>query len=152
MVQAVLMLHVLFGVLAIMIAVAVLVYLVNVKEQNIPRIKNLSIQVALCTILSYLIGGYWYVTYYTPERDIIRAGPWPWAHTFFMEVKEHIFFVLLFLSIYLPIVVYKDSLLKNEENRKLALLVVVFIILIGLAVDGSGAIISRGLIMSLLGR
>lgn len=152
MVQAVLMLHVLFGVLAIMIAVAVLVYLVNVKEQNIPRIKNLSILVALSTILSYLIGGYWYVTYYAAERDIIRAGPWPWAHTFFMEVKEHIFFVLLFLSIYLPIVVYKDSLLKNEENRKLALLVVVFIILIGLAVDGSGAIISRGLIMSLLGR
>ena len=152
MVQAVLMLHVLFGVLAIMIAVAVLVYLVNVKEQNIPRIKNLSILVALSTILSYLIGGYWYVTYYAAERDIIRAGPWPWAHTFFMEVKEHIFFVLLFLSIYLPIVVYKDSLLKNEENRKLALIVVVFIILIGLAVDGSGAIISRGLIMSLLGR
>ncbi|MCX5852399.1 MAG: hypothetical protein NT072_10165 [Deltaproteobacteria bacterium] len=152
MVQVVLMLHVLFGVLAIMIAVAVLVYLVNVKEQNIPRIKNLSILVALSTILSYLIGGYWYVTYYTPERDIIKAGPWPWAHTFFMEAKEHIFFVLLFLSIYLPIVVYKDSLLKSEENRKLALIVVVFIILIGLAVDGSGAIISRGLIMSLLGR
>ena len=89
--------------------------------------------------------------YYASERDIIRAGPWKWAHTFFMEFKEHFFFALLLLSILLPIIAYRNDLMV-PENRKLLLIVTVLVVIIGLVMDGSGAIISRGLVAGFTGR
>src|SRR3989344_9468861 len=42
--------------------------------------------------LSWLIGGYYYVTYYGPiVKPIIKAGSAPWAHAIAMEAKEQIF-------------------------------------------------------------
>jgi hypothetical protein len=150
-IQVSVMVHVLFGVLGIMLAVALLVYVLNASEKNIPRIRSLSLYTALSMTLSYVIGGWWYVVHYYPERDIIRAGAWKWAHTFFMEWKEHYFFALLFLSVLLPIIAYRNDLLV-PENRRLLLIVTSLIVLIGLAVDGSGAIISRGVIVGYMGR
>jgi uncharacterized membrane protein len=150
-IQVSIMVHVLFGVLGIILAVALLAYALNANEKNIPRIKSLSLYTALSMILSYLIGGWWYVVYYASERDVIRAGAWKWAHTFFMEFKEHFFFALLFLSILLPIIAYRNDLMVLE-NRRLLVIVVSLVVLIGLVVDGSGAIISRGVIVGYMGR
>lgn len=150
-IQVSLMLHVLFGVLGILLAVALLVYILNASEKNIPKIKSISLLTGLSMALSYLIGGWWYVTYYAAERDIIRAGPWKWAHTFFMEWKEHFFFALLFLSILLPVIAYRNDL-SVLENRRLLLVVTLLVVVIGLAMDGSGAIISRGVIVGYMGR
>lgn len=150
-IQVSVMVHVLFGVLGIILAVALLVYVLNASEKNIPRIKSLSLWTALSMILSYIIGGWWYVVHYDSERDVIRAGAWKWAHTFFMEFKEHFFFALLFLSILLPIIAYRNDLMVLE-NRRLMVLVVSLVVLIGLVVDGSGAVISRGVIVGYMGR
>ncbi len=150
-IQVSVMVHVLFGVLGIILAVALLVYVLNASEKNIPRIKSLSLWTALSMILSYIIGGWWYVVHYASERDVIRAGAWKWAHTFFMEFKEHFFFALLFLSILLPIIAYRNDLMVLE-NRRLMVLVVSLVVLIGLVVDGSGAVISRGVIVGYMGR
>ena len=132
-VQVSIMVHVLFGVLGIILAVALLVYTLNISEKNIPKIKSLSLWTALSMITSYVLGGWWYVVYYAHERDIIRSGAWKWAHTFFMEWKEHVFFALLFLSVLLPVIAYRNDLMV-PENRKLLLLVTWLIVLIGLAV------------------
>lgn len=148
--QFLLMSHVFFGVMGILLAVFVFVDLLNVSENNIRRIKALSLLVALFTILAYVAGGYWYVVYYGPERDIIKAGPWPWAHTYFMEVKEHVFFALLMLSVYLPVVTHKSFPLTAKDNRKLALVISGLIVLLGLAMEGAGAMISKGFVVSLL--
>ncbi len=150
-IQASLMVHVLFGVLGILLAVALLVYILNTNEKNVARIRGLSLLTALSMILSYLIGGWWYVVYYAHERDIIKAGAWKWAHTFFMEFKEHFFFVLLFLSILLPIIAYRNDLMVRE-NRKFLLLVTALVVIIGLVMDGSGAVISRGVVVGFFGR
>ncbi len=150
-VQVSIMVHVLFGVLGIILAVALLVYTLNISEKNIPKIKSLSLWTALSMITSYVLGGWWYVVYYAHERDVIRSGAWKWAHTFFMEWKEHVFFALLFLSVLLPVIAYRNDLMV-PENRKLLLLVTWLIVLIGLAVDGSGAVISRGVIVGYMGR
>ncbi len=150
-IQVSVMVHVLFGVLGILLAVALLVYILNANEKNIPKIKGLSLLTALSMILSYIVGGWWYVVHYAPERDIIRAGAWKWAHTFFMEFKEHFFFVLLLLSILLPIIAYRNDLMILE-NRRLLVIIVSLVILIGLVIDGSGAIISRGVIVGYMGR
>ena len=150
-IQVSVMVHVLFGVLGIILAVALLVYILNLNEKNIPRIRSLSLYTAVSICLSYVIGGWWYVVYYASERDIIRAGPWKWAHTFFMEYKEHLFFALLFLSILLPIIAYRNDLMV-PENRRLLLIVTLLVVVIGLAMDGSGALISRGVVVGYMGR
>ncbi len=150
-IQVSIMVHVLFGVLGIILAVALLVYVLNAEREEHPQDPQPEPYTALSMILSYVIGGWWYVIHYPAERAIIRAGQWSWAHTFFMEWKEHVFFALLFLSILLPIIAYRNDLMV-PENRKLLLVATLLVVLIGLAVDGSGAIISRGVIVGYMGR
>lgn len=147
--QGLMMLHVLFGVLGILFAVALFVDVLNAHEGNYRRIKKLSSAVAILIVLAFLIGGYWYVVYYGADREIIKAGKWPWAHNYFMEVKEHIFFSLLLLSIYLPIAVHGVMPLNNKKKKNLILGICALIILLGLFMEGAGGIISKGVTMGL---
>lgn len=150
--QFIMMSHVVFGVFAILFAVALCVDVLNVSEANLARMKKLSLLVALCVIVSYVIGGYWYVLYYGEHRDIIKAGSWPWAHTYFMEVKEHLFFIMLILSIYLPIAVYGSTPFTGKKTKRFILGICVLIVLLGLFMEVSGGIISKGVTMGLLRR
>jgi hypothetical protein len=151
-VQGVMMLHVALGVICIMFAVALFVDVLNVNEGNIERIKKLSLAVAVLIVLAYIIGGYWYVVYYGHDRDIIKAGQWPWAHNYFMEVKEHLFFVMLLLGIYLPIAVYRNAPLMEREKRCLVLGICALIVVLGFFMEGAGGIIGKGVTMGLMGR
>ncbi|OGP67740.1 MAG: hypothetical protein A2W27_06155 [Deltaproteobacteria bacterium RBG_16_44_11] len=147
--QGIMMSHVMFGILGILFTVALFMDVLNASEKNFKRIKILSLAVAVLMVLAFLIGGYWYVVYYGADRDIIKAGTWPWAHNYFMEVKEHLFFAMLLLSIYLPIAVYRNIPLTNKKNKNLILVICALIILIGLFMDGAGGIISRGVTIGL---
>lgn len=151
-IQVQMMLHVGFGVLGILLAVALFVDVLNVSEANMGRIKKLSVAVAVFIFLSYLLGGYWYVVHYGPDRAIIKAGQWAWAHNYFMEVKEHLFFLMLILSVYLPIAVYRNVPLTDKGNRSLVLGIAALIVLLGLFMEGAGAIIGKGVTMGLMGR
>jgi hypothetical protein len=151
-VQGVMMTHVALGVIGIMFAVALFVDVLNVSEGNIERIKKLSLAVAALIVLAYIIGGYWYVVYYGNDRDIIKAGQWPWAHNYFMEVKEHLFFVMLLLGIYLPIAVYRNTPLMEKEKRCLVLGICALIVVLGFFMKGAGGIIGKGVTMGLMGR
>jgi hypothetical protein len=135
-----------------MCVVALFMDVLNVDEGNIERIKKLSLAVAVLIAFAYLIGGYWYVVYYGHDRDIIKAGQWPWAHNYFMEVKEHIFFVMLLLAIYLPIAVYRNIPLAEKQNRNLVLGIAALIVLLGFFMEGAGGIISKGVTIGLMGR
>jgi len=150
-IQSSVLVHVFFGVMGIMLAIALLVYVINVNEKNISRIRKLSLFTALSMAASYVLGGWWYVVYYAHERDIIRAGAWKWTHTFFMEWKEHMFFALLFLSILLPLIAYRNDLMA-PENRRLMLIITSLVVILGLAMDGAGGIISRGVVVGYMGR
>jgi uncharacterized BrkB/YihY/UPF0761 family membrane protein len=147
--QGFMMSHVLIGVLGILFTVALFVDVLNANEENIERIKKLSLAVAVLIVVAFLVGGYWYVVYYGADRDIIKAGNWPWAHNYFMEVKEHLFFLMLLLSIYLPIAVYGITPLTDKKNKNLILGICVLIVLIGLFMEGAGGIISRGVTIGL---
>ena len=151
-VQGVMMLHVALGVVGIMFAVALFVDVLNVNEGNIARIKKLSLAVAVLIVFAYIIGGYWYVVYYGHDRDIIKAGQWPWAHNYFMEVKEHLFFMMLLLGIYLPIAVYRNAPLMEKEKRCLVLGICALIVVLGFFMEGAGGIIGKGVTMGLMGR
>jgi len=141
--EIVMMIHVLFGMLCIVSAVWVLVDVLNASATNLARIRKMSLVVAVCMWLAFFIGGYWYVTFYGVDKAVILKGPWPWAHDFFMEMKEHVVFLLLLLTTYLPIAA-AGNLATNKQARTLVLWVVGLIVLIGVALDGSGAIIGVG--------
>jgi uncharacterized membrane protein len=148
--------HVLFGVFGILFAVWVAVEAANSSEANQRRLKLASIGTTLFLWLSYLLGGWWYVVYYgaadsNSDKSIILAGPWTWSHSFFMEAKEHIFFMLIFLSILLPIVTFRNQIFKDKKIRNLTIVIALTIVVLGLGMEGFGAMISKGVKMSLMG-
>jgi hypothetical protein len=147
--QGFMMSHALIGVLGILFTVALFVDVLNANQRNIERIKKLSLVVAVLIVVVFLVGGYWYVVYYGVDREIIKAGKWPWAHNYFMEVKEHLFFTMLLLGIYLPIAAYGITPLTHKRNKNLILGICVLLVLIGLFMEGAGGIISRGVIIGL---
>lgn len=81
--------------------------------------------------------------YHGGDQQIILKGPVPWAHSFFMETKEHLFFIPLILAFYLPLVA-RLRLSVNRAARVMVLVVTAFIALNGLAIEGAGAIINWG--------
>ncbi len=149
MTEIILMTHVIFGMLCILGAVWLFVDVLNANDANRSRIRTLSVLIPLAMWLAYLIGGYWYVVFYGADKARILAGPWPFSHSFFMEMKEHVVIMLLLLTTYLPIAAW-HNLDLNKATRKVVLWVTGLIILIGVAMDGAGAIIGLGVKVALL--
>jgi hypothetical protein len=147
----ILMLHPTFGVLAIIATVWVFVETLNAREVNAGRIRNVGVLAAVLMWLAYIVGGYWYVVYYGADKAIINAGPWPFAHSFFMETKEHVFLMLLLLSTFLAIAV-QGAVVKMKAARDLVLWVSGLVVLMGLAMEGAGAFISMGVKVALLAK
>ena len=141
--------HSTFGVLGTMAAAWVFVDTLNAREENAGRIRAAALVAALCMSATWIAGGYWYVHFYPLDRALILHGPWPFAHTVFMETKEHLFFITLILSFYLPIAT-SDKISANAIARKMVLWVAMLIVVSGLAVEGSGAIINHGVKVALL--
>ena len=149
--EIILLIHVLFGVGCILTAVWVFVDVLHAKETNLNRIRWLSRTSAIFMWLAFAIGGYWYVVFYPADKAIILQGPWPFAHSYFMETKEHLVIILLLLATYLPIAA-SNNLAANQEARRLVLWVAALIPLLGLMIEGHGAIISMGVKVALLAK
>jgi hypothetical protein len=149
--ELILMLHPSFGVLAILASLWVFVDTLNAEPGvGAGRIRVASFACAVLMWLSYLVGGYWYVLFYGADKALINAGPWPFAHSFFMETKEHVFFMLLLLATYLPVAAF--NVRANRAVRVVVLSVAGLIVVLGLAMEGAGAFISMGAKVALLGK
>jgi hypothetical protein len=144
----ILLLHPAIGVLAMLAAVWVFVDALNANEGNLKRILNVSILCAVLMWLTYIVAGYFYVVYYNADKAIIKSGSWAFGHNFFMETKEHVFFMLLLLATYLPIVA--RDLLNRRTARTVLLWVAGLIVPTTLAMEGSGAIIGMAVRIGLL--
>lgn len=140
--------HATFGALGIIAAVWVFVETLNAREGNAARTRMAATIGAACVVLAGLLGGYWYVRFYGPDKSLILAGPWPWAHQLLMEVKEHAFLIMLILALYLPVAA-RDRLDSNLVARRLVLTVAALVALSGLALEGAGAAISYAVRLSL---
>lgn len=146
----ILFLHPTFGVLATVAAVWVFVETLNASEANQRRIWVGSLWVAGLFLLTWFFAGWFYTVYYHGgDQQIIQHGPVPWAHSFFMETKEHLFFIPLILAFYLPYVA-RLKLSTNKAARSMVYVVTVLIALNGLAIEGAGAIINWGAKTTLL--
>jgi hypothetical protein len=149
MANFILMLHATFGLLFILGSLWIFVDTLNINEENAPRVRTLSQSLAVLMWLAYLVGGYWYVTSYAPEKALILKGPWPFAHEFFMETKEHVVLMLVLLASFLPVLASND-IVHNKDVRSLTLWVSGLMTFIGLSMEGAGAIISMGAKIALL--
>lgn len=147
--EIILMFHVLAGVGCIVAAIWVFVDTLNVGETNLARIRCVSALAAIFMWIAFFIGGYWYVVLYPSEKAIILKGPWPFAHNYFMETKEHLVLILLMLATYLPVVA-ANNLAANKDARRLVLWVAALVAVLGLMIEGQGAIISMGVKVALL--
>lgn len=147
--DVILLAHSTFGVLGTLATVWVFVEALNAREENSGRIRIGALLAALCMTATWILGGYWYLRFYPLDRAVILAGPWPFAHTLFMETKEHLFFIPLILSFYL-VIAARDKLYSNSAARKMVLCVAMLIALSGLAIEGCGAIINHGVKVALL--
>jgi len=101
--------------------------------------------------LAFCIGGYWYVVFYKVDKAIILRGPWPFAHSFFMETKEHLVIMLLVLVTYLPIAA-ANNLAANKDARRVVLWVAGMIAVVALMMESEGAIIAMGVKVALLAK
>lgn len=96
-------------------------------------------------VLSWLSGGYYYATYYGQAvRAVIKGGKYPWAHTVFMEAKEHIFLFLPFLALAAAVIIAKfgDGLESRPMLQKSLAALCGVLVLLGTIVTLSGAVIS----------
>lgn len=137
------------GGLATLAALWVFVDTLSAGSGSEARIKKASLVCAGLIWLAYFLGGYLYVMNYAADKAIIKAGPWAFGHDFFMEVKEHVFLMLLLLATYLPIAAF-DNIGSNKAARKIVLWVSGLIIPTSLSMEGSGAIISLAVKIGLL--
>lgn len=99
--------------------------------------------------LAFAAGGYWYVVDYKADKEVILKGPWPFAHNFFMETKEHFVITLLLLATYLPIAA-ANNLAANKGARRLVLSVAALMVALGLMAEANGGVIAMGVKMGLL--
>lgn len=147
--EILLMFHVLFGVACIITAVWLFVDVLHANQANLNRIRRLSWAATIFMWLAFLIGGFWYVVFYPADKALILNGPWPFAHRYFMETKEHLVIMLLLLTSYLPVAA-ANNLAANREARRLVLWVLAVIALLGLMIEGHGAVIAMGVKVALL--
>jgi hypothetical protein len=143
--------HVLFGVGCVVTTIGLFVDVLNAREGNLTRIRWLSRAVALLMWISFFIGGYWYVVDYKADKALILKGPWPFAHDYFMETKEHFVITLLLLATYLPIAV-ENNLAANKEARRLVLWTSALVAVLALMAEGHGAMIAMGVKVALLAK
>jgi hypothetical protein len=149
--ELILMAHPTFGVLGILAAVWVFAEALNAKESNQGRIRLASLAVAGFIWASYIVGGFWYLTYYYADKAKILAGPWPFAHNFFMETKEHVFLSLLLLATFLPIAA-SNNLAMSKGARNLVLWSAALVVVAGLAMEGAGSFVAMGVKVALFSK
>jgi hypothetical protein len=122
-------------------AILSLHYLIN-SEQN--KFKKHATLECICTLIAAFAGGWHYVNYYQQDKAIILSGAFPMAHSLFMEVKEHLFIVLILISLFLQVRIRFTHVEFNAEFQKESKGILYSIVILGLAMSALGIIVNMG--------
>lgn len=128
----VLYLHIIAGLSIIVLPIVMLL-----QEKKSTWLKPLSAITAAISWLLLLPSGKLYLTFYPATKTLIKAGSWPWAHSIFMETKEHWGLLLPIIATTAAFLVYSD---KFKESRKWWILLIILAALIGVM----GRIVTMG--------
>ena len=136
--------HVITGLLAIVAYYAVWFDLIK-KDINIGFLKKSSLYGFVLFLLSCITVGYYYALYYgNVVKPIIKTGPYPWAHTIFMEFKEHIFLFIPFLALVVTLCFFllENNIKGNKEIKQSITYLSAIIVFLSTIITFSGIIIS----------
>ena len=134
--------HIFLGLLGIILFYAVLMVLFKpIDFKRIKFLRRVSLLGLISFLSSWILGGYYYVVYYgNIVKPLIKKSAYPWAHSIFMEAKEHIFLFLPFAALVAVLIFY---ILGEELEQKQAIKKTVIIL--------SSLIVVLGAIMALMG-
>ena len=136
--------HILLGIAGVVSSYVVWLGLLKSK-QSLSFLRTTSIVATVLYFASWLSGGYYYALYYGAHvKPVILAGAYPWAHKFFIEVKEHVFMFLPFMALatVLALYVVNEQGELNERSRKWLTLLVGITTIIGIFITLSGVVVS----------
>lgn len=136
--------HVLLGILGVVASYATLLGLLKSKPE-LSSLRHTSIVATICYFASWLSGGYYYALYYGGKvKPIILAGSYPWAHKFFIEVKEHIFMFLPFVAFATAMILLAtdEGGMLDQKLRKSLIFLMGVATIIGLFITLSGVVVS----------
>lgn len=135
--------HVVSGIAGVAFSYATWMELLK-KKISLPYTKSVSVSAAILYFLTWLSGGYYYVVYYgTTVKPIILAGDYPWAHKFFLEVKEHIFMFLPFMAVAVALALWTFEDFENDEGRQRTLAAVAgAMTIIGIVITLAAVVVS----------
>jgi len=125
-------LHIIAGLSVITFSIVILL-----QDKKSNWLKPLSAITAAISWLLLLPSGKLYLTFYPATKTLIKAGSWPWAHSIFMETKEHWGLLLPIIATTAAFLVYSD---RFKESRKWWILLMILAALIGVM----GRIVTMG--------
>ena len=125
-------LHIIAGLSVITFSIVILL-----QDKKSNWLKPLSAITAAISWLLLLPSGKLYLTFYPATKTLIKAGSWPWAHSIFMETKEH-------WGLLIPIIATTAAGLvftgRIKESKKWWILLLALAVLIGVM----GRIVTMG--------
>ena len=146
-----LLLHVSFGVVGILIALVV--FAESWFSPTPSRRKVLfSSGVCLCMTGALLLGGWWYVFHYPEGKALILSSENAWIHQIVMESKEHIMFLIVMLSLLLPLACrdeFRRFGTSRDSGRGITMAISGAIVLLGMMMEGMGGLISLAVRLAL---
>lgn len=140
--EGLLFIHPTLGILGILGALWVFVEGFKVDEERLRRMRTVSVVVAALIVLTWFSGGIWDSVFYEEDRELMARGSWAFVGDTMMELKEHLFVLVLLLALYLPIVVYATDPRNAQEARAPTMVVSGLLVLFGIAMEGAGAVLA----------
>lgn len=141
-------LHVGFGELTLLSIIAAIFFLMwGSSKHKLLIAKTASLVGVISAFISWLVSGLYYVIFYGSQvKPTIKGGPWPWAHSIFMEAKEHIFLFLPFFAILFMFLIWKygDEWDDDSAIRSSGLAIGIITVLIPVLMMVSGYLVSSG--------
>ena len=136
--------HVAIGLIGVMASYAVLMGLLQ-RKVSLGFLKVAAWVATLSYFVTWFTGGYYYVFFYGKAvKPVIKAGAYPWAHTFVMETKEHLFLFLPVLAVVLLVLVTRCGVVfdTHQNLKKYTALLSALTVLLGVFMALAGVVIS----------
>jgi hypothetical protein len=136
--------HVISGLIGFIATYAILMALFR-KESSVKVLRFFSSLAFLSYLTSWFAGGYYYVFWYGSNvKPIIKSGDNVWAHSFFMEAKEHLFLLLPILTFMLALVFFLrgEEVVSGGKVKRAVIYITILTALIALFCTASGILIS----------
>lgn len=145
MASALIGVHAALGEIGSILFLWVFIEILNSTEKSINRAKKAALIGSILFLLSWVIGGYYYLTIYGPNvKPLIKESSISWAHSIVMETKEHVFLLLPLLSTLIYFIIKNNSkeIIKDKKLRTSILILSLLTFMIGMSMAFLGYLIS----------